>query len=77
MIRGFHRLYYESSWQTWKNTRWLSVNAYKTPFDLWIYQELIVSLRPQLVVETGTAAGERALPRDGLRRDRRRRSPQH
>jgi cephalosporin hydroxylase len=60
-IRRFHRLYYESSWQTWKNTRWLSFNAYKTPFDLWIYQELIVSLRPQLVVETGTAAGGSAL----------------
>jgi cephalosporin hydroxylase len=56
-IRAFHRLYYDSPWQTWKNTRWLSVNAYKTPLDLWIYQELIVSLRPQLIVETGTADG--------------------
>ena len=60
-IRSFHRLYYESPWQTWKNTRWLSVNAYKTPLDLWIYQELIVSLRPQLIVETGTAFGGSAL----------------
>ena len=60
-IQRFHRLYYESSWQTWKNTRWLSVKAYKTPLDLWIYQELIVSLRPQLIVETGTAAGGSAL----------------
>jgi cephalosporin hydroxylase len=60
-IRRFHRLYYGSSWQTWKNTRWLGVTAYKTPLDLWIYQELIVSLRPQLVVETGTAAGGSAL----------------
>jgi cephalosporin hydroxylase len=60
-IRRFHRLYYESSWQTWKNTRWLSVNALKTPLDLWVYQELIVALRPQLVIETGTAAGGSAL----------------
>jgi cephalosporin hydroxylase len=60
-IRAFHRLYYDSPWQTWKNTRWLSVNAYKTPLDLWIYQELIVSLRPQLIVETGTAHGGSAL----------------
>jgi cephalosporin hydroxylase len=59
--KSFHRLYYESSWQTWKNTRWLNVRAYKTPLDLWIYQELIVSLRPQLIVETGTAAGGSAL----------------
>ena len=56
-IRNFHRLYYESPWQTWKNTRWLNVDAYKTPLDLWIYQELIVAIRPKLIVETGTAAG--------------------
>ena len=60
-IRAFHRVYYDSPWQTWKNTRWLSVNAYKTPLDLWIYQELIVSLRPELIVETGTADGGSAL----------------
>lgn len=60
-IRRFHRLYYESSWQTWKNTRWLGVTAYKTPLDLWLYQELIASLRPELIVETGTAAGGSAL----------------
>src|SRR5207245_1532359 len=60
-IQRFHRLYYDSGWQTWKNTRWLNVSAYKTPLDLWIYQELIVSLKPQLIVETGTAAGGSAL----------------
>lgn len=60
-VRRFHRLYYESSWQTWKNTRWLGVTAYKTPLDLWVYQELIAALRPQLIIETGTAAGGSAL----------------
>lgn len=60
-IHSFHRLYYESQWQTWKNTRWLGVRAYKTPLDLWIYQELVVSLRPELVIETGTAFGGSAL----------------
>jgi len=60
-VQRFHRLYYDSSWQTWKNTRWLGVTAYKTPLDLWIYQELIASLRPELIIETGTAAGGSAL----------------
>jgi cephalosporin hydroxylase len=60
-IQSFHRLYYETPRQTWKNTRWLSVKAYKTPLDLWIYQELIVSLKPELVIETGTAFGGSAL----------------
>jgi cephalosporin hydroxylase len=60
-IQSFHRLYYETSGRTWKNTRWLDVNAWKSPLDLWIYQELIVALRPQLVIETGTAFGGSAL----------------
>jgi cephalosporin hydroxylase len=60
-IRDFHRLYFESSWRTWKNTSWLGVKAQKSPLDLWVYQELVVSLRPQLIVETGTAAGGSAL----------------
>jgi cephalosporin hydroxylase len=59
--QSFHRLYYESPRRTWKNTRWLDVNAWKSPLDLWIYQELIASLRPQLVIETGTAFGGSAL----------------
>jgi cephalosporin hydroxylase len=61
VIDEFHRLYYESPRQTWKNTYWLGVNTYKTPFDLWIYQELISTVRPELIVETGTAAGGSAL----------------
>jgi cephalosporin hydroxylase len=60
-IQEFHRLYYGSPRRTWKNTRWLNVTAYKTPLDLWIYQELIVSLEPELVIETGTAHGGSAL----------------
>jgi cephalosporin hydroxylase len=60
-IQGFHRLYYGSPGRTWKNTRWLNVTAYKTPLDLWIYQELIVSLEPELIIETGTAHGGSAL----------------
>jgi cephalosporin hydroxylase len=31
------------------------------PTDLWVYQELIFRLSPQLVVETGTAVEGRAL----------------
>jgi len=61
MVDGFHRLYYSSGRQTWKNTRWLGARALKTPLDLWIYQELLVALLPALIIETGTAEGGSAL----------------
>jgi cephalosporin hydroxylase len=56
---GFHRLYYETGQAggTWKDTTWLGVPTWKVPLDLWIYQELLHQLRPDLIVETGTAHG--------------------
>lgn len=60
-VDRFHRLYYESADRTWHDTRWLGVHVAKCPLDLWIYQELVVDLRPDLVIETGTAAGGSAL----------------
>jgi cephalosporin hydroxylase len=60
---GFHRLYYEAgeAGRTWKDTRFLGVTSWKSPLDLWVYQELLWELRPGLVVETGTAHGGSAL----------------
>src|SRR4051794_4393035 len=60
-VRRFHRLYYGNSGRTWMNTRWFGVTLFKCPLDLWVYQELLVELKPDLVVETGTAAGGSAL----------------
>ncbi len=57
VVDSFHRLYYESAEQTWQSTRWLGVEVQKCPLDLWIYQELLFDLRPQLIVETGTFQG--------------------
>src|SRR5213080_4149733 len=56
-VRRFHRLYYDNSTRTWQNTRWLGVRVSKCPLDLWIYQELIAELRPEVIVETGTFLG--------------------
>ena len=36
------------------NATWLGTPALKAPADLWIYQEIIAELRPDLIVETGT-----------------------
>jgi len=60
-VEQFHRLYYESEDRTWKNTFFLGVRTAKCPLDLWIYQELLFELRPELIVECGTAWGGSAL----------------
>lgn len=59
----FHQLYYEATFvgQTWSNTSWLGVQVKKCPFDLWVYQEMISELKPDLIIETGTAYGGSAL----------------
>lgn len=59
MTEAFHVRYYNSN--VWQKTRWMGHVMLKCPLDLWIYQELIVSVRPTLVVETGTFAGGSAM----------------
>jgi cephalosporin hydroxylase len=59
-VAAFHRAYYDS--EVWKDgTTWLGVPAQKCPLDLWVYQELLHRLRPDLIVETGTYNGGSAL----------------
>jgi cephalosporin hydroxylase len=61
IVDQFHKLYHASGATTWKNTRYRGVRVLKNPFDLWIYQELLDELRPELIIETGTFAGGSAL----------------
>src|SRR4029453_19348028 len=60
-VRAFHELYYDSRDTTWKDTRWRGVRAQKCPLDLWVYQEILHEVQPDLIVETGTAEGGSAL----------------
>lgn len=61
VVRRFHRLYYMTSRRTWRNTFFLGVPVAKCPLDLWVYQEIVTEVRPDLIVETGTAHGGSAL----------------
>ena len=60
-VDDFHKLYYGNPKNTWNNTTWLGTKALKCPLDLWIYQEIIYETRPDIIIETGTAAGGSAL----------------
>jgi cephalosporin hydroxylase len=53
----FHQLFYDLGRDTWKRNRWLGPRAFKNPLDLWIYQELLHRLQPDLIVESGTGPG--------------------
>jgi cephalosporin hydroxylase len=39
----------------------LGIPTLKCPLDLWIYQEIIYEIKPDLIIETGTAYGGSAL----------------
>jgi cephalosporin hydroxylase len=61
IVDRFHKLYYDSKPTTWANTLWMGVPCLKCPLDLWIYQEMLFDLKPDRIVECGTAGGGSSL----------------
>ncbi len=59
MIDQFHDLYYngpQGESPLFTRTRWMNVPCLKCPLDLWIYQEIIAEVKPDLIIETGFSA---------------------
>ena len=63
VVDEFHRLYYDARLfnMTWRNTWFLGHAVQKCPLDLWLYQEIVHGLQPDVIVEAGTAFGGSAL----------------
>lgn len=59
-VKYFHIAYYNNH-EIGNNTRWFGTKIQKLPLDMWTYQEMIYELRPEIIVETGTADGGSAL----------------
>ena len=57
VVRDFHELYDGDHTRTIGNTYWLGEHSSKCPLDLWVYQEILVERRPDLIVECGTFFG--------------------
>lgn len=55
----FHALFYDSFMfdKTWGESRWLGTHVKKCPFDLWVYQEILYQIQPDLIIECGTYKG--------------------
>jgi len=56
-IDKFHKLYYDNGKKTWGNTFYFGISTYKLPLDLWIYQEIIYKIKPDVIIESGTYKG--------------------
>jgi cephalosporin hydroxylase len=61
VLDQFHRVYYHAPWRTWQNTRYRGVLTAKCPLDMWIYQEILHEVRPDVIIEAGTNRGGSAL----------------
>ena len=59
LLKALHLKYYHSELHL--DTWWMNVKVYKCVFDIWVYQEIITQLKPDVIIETGTARGGSAL----------------
>jgi cephalosporin hydroxylase len=59
----FNVLFYDAQTlgKTWNNTTWLGIPLFKYPSDLWVYQEILFDIKPDVIIECGTAQGGSAL----------------
>ncbi len=56
---SFHHVLYAT--EAWQRTFWRGCPVQKLPSDLFIYQEIIHSVKPDYIVEAGTSLGGSAL----------------
>lgn len=61
LIEQFHKYYYNSKVWTNGNTTWLGYPILKNPLDLFLYQEILYSVQPDIIIECGTYKGGSAL----------------
>lgn len=62
IVDDFHKLYFRlNEKKPGLLLSWMGFQTGKLPSDLWIYQELIFSFRPDLIIECGTHKGGSAL----------------
>jgi len=59
ILNYFHKYFYYS--RAWANTYWLGIKILKSPLDLWVYQEILFELQPDIIIECGSASGGSAL----------------
>ncbi len=57
VIDAFHIWYAKNDKSTFNNTRWMGVETQQSPLDMWVYQEMLTEVKPDVLVEAGTYKG--------------------
>jgi cephalosporin hydroxylase len=60
IIDRFHEMFYDSQ-KTWLVSEWCGINTWQNPNDVWVHQEIISELKPDVIVEAGTYEGGSAV----------------
>ena len=60
VIDRYSELFYDAE-ETWRDRRWFGIHTLQNPNDLWVHQEIICELKPDFVIEAGTAHGGSAV----------------
>jgi cephalosporin hydroxylase len=60
VVRRFTQLSFDDP-HTWKRNHWLGIRTLQNPNDVWIIQEIIFDVKPDLIIETGTLNGGSAI----------------
>lgn len=64
IVNAFHNLYAlgpKDQGRIYRRTYWMGTPCSKCPLDMWIYQEILHEVLPDLIIESGTYMGGSAL----------------
>lgn len=56
VVERFANLWTDSG-MTWRANRWFGIQTLQNPFDVWVTQEILWEVKPEVVVEAGTHRG--------------------
>jgi cephalosporin hydroxylase len=56
-VRSFWARWWRESDRTLFSNRWMGIPTVQNPFDVWITQEILVEVKPDVIVESGTLFG--------------------
>jgi len=60
IVDDYHYLW-QSGTDTWYSNKWLGIQTWQNPNDVWILQEILSEVKPDLYIEAGTYRGGSAV----------------